>query len=105
MLATCFAVQLAAWVSKAPVDRRAVLSGTAAVALLTSPWPAVATSKEKARQKAIMKETAAETRQAIKEYKYAPRPVVEGTMETGYRYKEGTFQAGSTGEVRACCPH
>jgi len=35
----------------------------------------------------------------MKEYKYAPRPVLEGNAETGYSYKAGTIQAGSTGEL------
>jgi len=83
------------------VDRRAVLSGAATASVLAAPLPAFATSKEKARQKALQKETAAEARQAMKEYKYAPRPELVGNAETGYSYKQGTVQAGSTGELSA----
>ena len=41
----------------------------------------------------------AEVRQAIKEYKTAPRPELVGSMETGYSFKEGTVKAGSTGQL------
>ena len=61
--------------------------------------PAFARSKEKAAEKALQKQTAAEARQAMKEYKYAPRPELVGNAETGYSYKAGTVQAGSTGEL------
>ena len=68
-------------------------------ALLLAPSPGWARSKEKAKEKAIQKETAAEVRQAIKEYKYAPRPELTGSAETGYTFKEGTVSAGSNGEL------
>ncbi|KAL3914252.1 MAG: hypothetical protein SGPRY_007687 [Prymnesium sp.] len=84
----------------APLSRRAVLSSSLAPALVVSvPLPALARSKEKAEEKAIQKATAKEARQAMKEYKYAPRPVLEGSLETGYSFKEGTVKAGSTGEL------
>ena len=85
----------------APLDRRAVLSGVvaAAPAALLAPLPAVARSKEKAAEKALQKATAAEARQAMKEYKYAPRPELVGNAKDGYAYKAGTVQAGSTGEL------
>jgi len=93
------ALLVSAWVpQQAPLDRRAVLSGAAAAAALM-PASAMARSKEKAAEKAAQKATAAEARQAMKEYKYAPRPVLEGNAETGYSYKAGTVQAGSTGEL------
>ena len=79
------------------VDRRAVIGGAAAAALM--PMPAFARSKEKARQMAIQKETAAEARQAMKEYKFAPRPVLEGNAETGYKFKDGTVKSGANGEM------
>lgn len=59
----------------------------------------MARSKEKAAEKALQKATAAEARQAMKEYKYAPRPELIGNAETGYSFKEGTVKAGSTGEL------
>jgi len=43
--------------------------------------------------------TASEARQAMKEYKYAPRPELVGSAETGYAFKAGTVQAGSQGEL------
>ena len=86
----------AAWLPPLHLDRRAVLSGTAAV---LAPMPAMAKSKKKAEEEAVQKATAKEARQAMKEYKYAPRPVLEGNAETGYTFKEGTVSAGSTGEL------
>jgi len=89
----------AAWLPQtALLNRRAVLGG-AATAIL--PLPAFAKSKEKAKEEAVQKATAKEARQAMKEYKFAPRPVLEGNAETGYKYKEGTIGAGSQGEVAA----
>ena len=87
-----------AWQPAPTLGRRAVLS---AAALLTSTplREASAKSKEKAAEKAIQKETAKEARQAMKEYKFAPRPVLEGNAETGYTYKDGTVTAGSQGEL------
>ena len=81
------------------VDGRAVASRRSAISLgaaLFAPLPAFAKSKEKAKQEAIQKETAKNAKQAMKEYKYAPRPELEyglkpdGTM--GYIYKEGTVK-------------
>ena len=89
----------AAWLPQTPVDRRAVLSGAATAAVLASPLPAMARSKEKAAEKALQKATAAEARQAMKEYKYAPRPVLEGNAETGYTFKAGTTGGASQGEL------
>ena len=65
----------------------------------SDPVLAAARSKEKAKEKAVQKETAAEARQAMKEYKFAPRPELEGNAETGYKFKEGTIGSGSQGEV------
>merc|ERR1719401_244012 len=88
------------------VDGRAVASRRSAISLgaaLFAPLPALAKSKEKAKNEAIQRETAKEAKQAMKEYKYAPRPELEyglkpdGTM--GYIYKEGTVKAGSQGEL------
>uniref|UniRef100_A0A7S2JG32 PS II complex 12 kDa extrinsic protein n=1 Tax=Haptolina brevifila TaxID=156173 RepID=A0A7S2JG32_9EUKA len=89
----------AAWLPQAS-NRRAVISGAAALlpAALT-PSPVFARSKEEAKKKAAMKETAAEARQAMKEYKFAPRPELEGNAETGYAYKTGSITAGSQGEA------
>ena len=61
------------------------------------------------KQEAIQKETAKNAKQAMKEYKYAPRPELEyglkpdGTM--GYIYKEGTVKPGSQGELASCEHH
>ena len=94
------------------VDGRAVASRRSAISLgaaLFAPLPAFAKSKEKAKQEAIQKETAKNAKQAMKEYKYAPRPELEyglkpdGTM--GYIYKEGTVKAGSQGELASCEHH
>ena len=81
----------------APVARRAVLSGAAAA--LVSPLPAFARSKEKAKEKAMQKATAGEVRQAMKEYKYAPRPELVGNAQTGYSFKDGTTGGASQGEL------
>ena len=90
---------LLSWTPPASVlDRRAVL-GAAGTALLAAPFPAAARSKEKAAEKALQKATAAEARQAMKEYKMAPRPELLGNAETGYTYKAGTTGAGSQGEL------
>lgn len=90
----------AALLPSSPMDRRAVLGGTVtAASLLVSPLPASARSKEKAKEKAMQKATAGEARQAMKEYKYAPRPELVGNAETGYKFKEGTVKEGSTGEL------
>ena len=102
MPVTLLACALLGWGSPAPLDRRAVLNSgaVAAVAALGAvPLPAVAISKKKAQEKAMQKETAAEARQAMKEYKLAPRPELVGSLETGYKYKEGTVKSGSTGEL------
>ncbi|KAL1528938.1 hypothetical protein AB1Y20_010260 [Prymnesium parvum] len=99
MLALLLAAAAPAWLSPQP-DRRAVLRSAGGAALLSlSPLPALARSKEKAEEKAIQKATAKEARQAMREYKYAPRPELVGSLETGYTYKEGTVKAGSTGEL------
>ena len=91
------------------VDGRAVASRRSAISLgaaLFAPLPAFATSKEKAKQMAIQKETAKNAKQAMKEYKFAPRPELEygkkpdGTM--GYVFVEGTVKAGSQGELASC---
>jgi len=82
------------------LGRRAALSGAAsAAATLSVPMPAFAKSKKKAEEEATQKATAKEARQAMKEYKYAPRPVLEGNAETGYSFKEGTVKPGSSGEM------
>ena len=93
-----------------------IARAAARVAFRPSPepsLPAFATSKSKAASKALQKQTAAEAKQAMKEYKFAPRPVLEGNAETGYAYKAGTVTAGSQGELagyfkgalaRACLP-
>ena len=92
--------QAAAWSPSAPLlDRRAIFSGAATAALLGAPFPAAARSKEKAAEKALQKATAAEARQAMKEYKLAPRPELVGNSQTGYTFKEGTVKAGSSGEL------
>ena len=89
----------AAWSPSGPLlDRRAVFSGAATAALL-APFPAAARSKEKAAEKALQKATAAEARQAMKEYKTAPRPELIGNSKDGYSFKEGTIKAGSSGEL------
>jgi len=93
-----FACSMVAWAPQGHIDRRALLSG-GATALLTTPLPAIAISKKKAQEKALQKETASEARQAMKEYKFAPRPELEGSLETGYSYKAGTVKEGSTGEL------
>ena len=100
MLAAAAIAALAAFNPQLPqqVDRRAVLSGAASAALL-APLPAFARSKEKAAEKAMQKATAGEARQAMKEYKFAPRPELVGNAETGYSYKSGTVKDGSTGEM------
>ena len=85
MLAAAALSVLAAWSPNAPLlDRRAVLSGAATTAVLATPFPAAARSKEKAAEKALQKATAAEARQAMKEYKFAPRPEVRIALR-GYR--------------------
>ena len=61
--------------------------------------PVSAKSKARAAAAALQKETAKEQAQAMKEYKYAPRPVIEGSLETGYKYDKSTLKAGSTGEL------
>ena len=85
----------------AALDRRAVLSsgGALATALLAVPLPVSAKSKARAAAAALQKETAKEQAQAMKEYKYAPRPVIEGSLETGYKYDKSTLKAGSTDEL------
>ena len=85
----------------AALDRRAVLSsgGALAAALLAVPLPVSAKSKARAAAAALQKETAKEQAQAMKEYKYAPRPVIEGSLETGYKYDKSTLKSGSTGEL------
>jgi hypothetical protein len=80
-----------------PLDRRAVLRSAATVAL-AAPLPALAISKEAAEKKAIMRETAKEAREAIKEYKFAPRPEIQGSAETGYTFV-GDYTAGTNGEM------
>jgi len=80
------------------LGRRSVVLGGAA-ALASAPTGAFALSKSKAAEKALQKETAKEAREAMKEYKFAPRPVLEGNAASGYSYKEGTVGAGSQGEL------
>ena len=99
MLATAIVAALTAWTPNALLDRRAVLGGAASAALLAVPSAAMAKSKERAAEKAVQKATAAEARQAMKEYKYAPRPELVGDAKTGYTYKADTLQAGSQGEL------
>lgn len=100
MLAAAVAAVVVAWSPQGSLmDRRAVLGGAATAAAAIAPLPAFARSKEKAAEKALQKATAAEARQAMKEYKYAPRPVLEGNAETGYKFKESTISAGSQGEL------
>lgn len=85
----------------ARLPRRTAI-GSAALGLMAiaaAPGPAAARSKEKAKEKAIQKATASEARQAMKEYKFAPRPELVGDASTGYSFKEGTVKAGSTGEL------
>ena len=65
----------------AQLERRAALA--TAAALFAAPLPAFAKSKAKAEQQAIQKATRREAQQAMKEYKFAPRPELEGSMETG----------------------
>ena len=89
---------VAAWQAPLQIDRRAVLSA-AVPALLATPLPAAAKSKEAAKKKAMQKETASEVRQAMKEYKTAPRPELVGNAQTGYTYKADTVKAGSQGEL------
>ena len=91
------------------VDSRAVASRRSAIGLgaaLCAPLPAFARSKEKAKQDAIQKETAKEAKEAMKQYKAAPRPeLVYGTKPDGtqgYVFKEGTVKAGSQGELSSC---
>ena len=98
LLLALLAAPASALLGKARLSRWAVLSGGAATAAM-APIPAFARSKEKAKEKAMQKATASEARQAMKEYKYAPRPELLGNAETGYSYKAGTIQAGSTGEL------
>ena len=94
----------AAWSPQ--VDGRAVASRRSAISLgaaLFAPLPAFATSKEKAKNMAMQKETAKQAKEAMKQYKFAPRPELEygkkpdGTM--GYVFVEGTVKPGSQGEL------
>mmetsp|Transcript_38699 Transcript_38699/g.115840 ORF Transcript_38699/g.115840 Transcript_38699/m.115840 type:complete len:184 (-) Transcript_38699:827-1378(-) len=82
-----------------PSRRSALTLAAAGIAPLAPLLPASARSKEKAAEKALQKATASEARQAMKEYKYAPRPELVGSAETGYAFKAGTVQAGSQGEL------
>ena len=104
MLLLASIAPLLAWSPQ--LDGRAVVSRRTAVvglgAALVVPLPAVAKSKEKAKQEAMQKETAKEARQAMKEYKFAPRPELEYVEGKGYIYKEGTVKAGSQGELSSC---
>ena len=87
------------------LDSRSVVSRRAAVgfgAALVAPLPAVAKSKEAAKKEALQKATQKEARQAMKEYKFAPRPELEYVEGKGYIYKEGTVKAGSQGELASC---
>lgn len=83
-----------AWTPQVSFDRRAVLS-SAAAAVLSAPHPASALSKKAAEDKMLMKETAKEQKQAMKEYKFAPRP----ELNDDFTFKESTLKAGSTGEL------
>lgn len=96
---TTVTILLAAWTPNAPLDRRAVLSGAVTAASALAPLPAFARSKEKAAEKALQKATASEARQAMKEYKLAPRPELIGNAETGYTYNKATVKEGSQGEL------
>ena len=98
MLAAALSASAAWSLQGPPLDRRAVLSGALTTAAL-APMPAFAKSKEKAKEQALQKETAKEAKQAMKEYKTAPRPELVGNAETGYSYKADTVKAGSTGEL------
>ena len=91
------------------VDGRVVASRRSAISLgaaLFAPLPAFATSKEKAKNMALQKETAKQAKEAMKQYKFAPRPELEygkkpdGTM--GYVFVEGTVKPGSQGELASC---
>tara|TARA_B110001452_G_scaffold69251_1_gene55870 strand:- start:294 stop:833 length:540 start_codon:yes stop_codon:yes gene_type:complete len=88
-----------AWSLQAPMDRRAVLRSAATATVLAAPFPAVARSKQAAAEKATQKATAKEAQQAMKEYKFAPRPELEKTADGSYKFKEGTVKAGSQGEL------
>ena len=88
-----------AWSLQAPMDRRAVLRSAATATVLAAPFPAVARSKEKAASKATTKATAKEAQQAMKEYKFAPRPELVKGADGSYKFKEGTVKAGSQGEL------
>lgn len=100
LVATSLLLSSAAFTPPQPMPRRAVLSAAAAAAFSSSHvLPAAATSKKKAAEKALQKSTAKEAREAMKEYKTAPRPELLGNAETGYSYKAGTVKAGSQGEL------
>lgn len=101
MLALATTAVLAAFSPQLPLqlDRRALLTGAATSAALLAPLPAFARSKEKAAEKALQKATAGEARQAMKEYKFAPRPELEGNAKDGYAFKAGTVGEGSQGEL------
>ena len=99
LVASLLVLPAAAWLPQAPLlDRRAVLSATAAAGFAL-PLPAVAKSKKKAAEEAVQKETAKEAKQAMKEYKYAPRPELVRNADGSYSYVEGTVKEGSIGEV------
>lgn len=89
----------AAWTQPPPLCRRAALGAALSTAALHPLQPALAKSKEKAAEKAAQKATAREAREAMKEYKFAPRPELEGDAVTGYSYKPGTVKEGSIGEL------
>ena len=101
LLVCCRAV--CAWTGP-PVSRRAALAlASAGASAVLRPAPAAARSKEKAKEKALSKATAAEQRQAVKEYKTAPRPEIVFDERTGkYNFVEGTVKAGSSGDLAAC---
>mmetsp|Transcript_69180 Transcript_69180/g.114997 ORF Transcript_69180/g.114997 Transcript_69180/m.114997 type:complete len:187 (+) Transcript_69180:57-617(+) len=88
-----------AWTRRPPLCRRAVFSAALSTAALHPLQPTLAKSKEKAAEKAAQKATAREAREAMKEYKFAPRPELEGDAITGYSYKPGTVKEGSIGEL------
>lgn len=78
-----------------PEQRRSIVVRVAELMAAPGLDGAVAKSKKKAEEAMRQKETAAEARQAMKEYKYAPRP----ELNDDFTFKEGTVKAGSTGEL------
>jgi len=100
LVALVFAAASGLKLPPSPTSRRSALSSCAAALTTISAVPAAhAKSKKKAAEEATQKETAKEARQAMREYKYAPRPELIGNAKDGYSFKEGTVTAGSQGEL------